>query len=119
MAATLLVLGMGVASAAETPQAKDTKAAPEAWLGVYSQTLTPELREGPDVQQFVAHSRVGLAVGWRAIEIYPILGNEYWQPEYAAAIGMISYGNRARYARKKDESGLSGKLRSFLARASM
>ena len=46
MAATLLVLGMGVASAAETPQAKDTKAAPEAWLGVYSQTLTPELREG-------------------------------------------------------------------------
>ena len=44
---------------------------------------------------------------------------ELAQPEYAAAIGMISYGNRSRYARKKDESGLSGKLRSFFARASM
>ena len=44
---------------------------------------------------------------------------ELAQPEYAAAIGMISYGNRSRYARKKDEAGLSGKLRSFFARASM
>ena len=47
MAAMVLALGMGVANAAtETPQAKDAKGATEAWLGVYSQTLTPELREG-------------------------------------------------------------------------
>jgi hypothetical protein len=45
----------------------------------------PQLREGPDVQQFVACGRLQLPVGWRAIEIYPLLGKEYWQPEYAAA----------------------------------
>ena len=46
MAAIMLVLGLGVASAAtEAPQA-NAKPAAEAWLGVYSQTLTPELREG-------------------------------------------------------------------------
>lgn len=44
---------------------------------------------------------------------------ELAEPDYAAAIGMISYGNRARYARKKDEAGLGGKIRSFFARASM
>jgi serine protease Do len=47
MTAAVLAMGMGVASAAtETPQAKEEKGATEAWLGVYSQTLTPELREG-------------------------------------------------------------------------
>jgi len=39
--------------------------------------------------------------------------------EYAAAIGMVYYANRSRYARKRDETGLGGKLRSFFARASM
>ncbi len=43
-AAALLVLGMGSATAAPAaPAAPETR---EAWLGVYSQTLTPELREG-------------------------------------------------------------------------
>lgn len=44
---------------------------------------------------------------------------ELAEPEYATAIGLILYGTRARYARRRDEAGLSGKLRSFLARASM
>ena len=42
VAAIVLVLGMGVASAASETKAE----AKEGWLGVYSQTLTPELREG-------------------------------------------------------------------------
>jgi S1-C subfamily serine protease len=47
MAAMVLVLGMGVSGAAAVaPEAKDTKDAKDAWLGVYTQTLTPELREG-------------------------------------------------------------------------
>lgn len=44
---------------------------------------------------------------------------ELAEPEYATAIGLILYSTRARYARRRDEAGLSGKLRSFLARASM
>jgi hypothetical protein len=34
-------------------------------------------------QQFVARSKVQLPVGWLAIEIYPILGMEHWQPSFA------------------------------------
>ncbi len=33
--------------------------------------------------QFLVHSRAKLPVGWEAIEIYPLLGEEYWKPEYA------------------------------------
>lgn len=40
--------------------------------------------DGPDVQRFITHSRLQLPVGWQAIEIYPLLGDEYWQPGYAA-----------------------------------
>jgi hypothetical protein len=36
-----------------------------------------------DAEHFIAHSRVKLPVGWQAIEIYPLLGDEYWKPEYA------------------------------------
>lgn len=46
MAALVLVLGMGTASAAATPSAAPAAEAKDAWLGVYTQTLTPELREG-------------------------------------------------------------------------
>ena len=28
---------------------------------------------------FVAHSRIQLPVGWRALEVYPLLADEYWQ----------------------------------------
>jgi serine protease Do len=49
--ALVFVLGLGVASAATTSKAPEAAApqavAPQdAWLGVYTQTLTPELREG-------------------------------------------------------------------------
>jgi hypothetical protein len=43
----------------------------------------PLQRDGPDVEQFLARSRIQLSVGWQAIEIYPLLGEEYWQREYA------------------------------------
>jgi serine protease Do len=42
VAAIVLVLGMGVANAATETKAE----AKEGWLGIYSQTLTAELREG-------------------------------------------------------------------------
>ena len=45
--AVTLLLGLGVADAATTPSAApEASAAKDAWLGVYTQTLTPELREG-------------------------------------------------------------------------
>jgi hypothetical protein len=34
-------------------------------------------------EEFIAHSRMRLPVGWQAIEIYPLLGEEYWKPEFA------------------------------------
>jgi hypothetical protein len=34
---------------------------------------------------FIAYGLMSLAVGWQAVEIYPRLGEEYWQPQYAAA----------------------------------
>jgi serine protease Do len=46
IAAIVLVLGMGVASAATGTKAEPKAQPKEGWLGVYSQTLTPELREG-------------------------------------------------------------------------
>src|SRR5690348_7740797 len=36
-----------------------------------------------DVEHFVAHGVASLPVGWQAIEIYPLLLEEYWKPEYA------------------------------------
>ena len=45
--AVMLLLGLGVANAATTSGASPEAAPPkDAWLGVYTQTLTPELREG-------------------------------------------------------------------------
>jgi len=39
--------------------------------------------DGPDVERFIAQSRFKLPVGWQAIEIYPLLDVEYWNPENA------------------------------------
>ena len=39
----------------------------------------------PHADHFITHSRSRLPVGWQAIEIYPLLGEEYWKPEYAPA----------------------------------
>jgi hypothetical protein len=32
---------------------------------------------------FVAHGLISLNVGWQAVEIYPLLDEAYWRPEYA------------------------------------
>lgn len=40
-------------------------------------------QESQDADQFIAQTRFKLPVGWEAIEIYPILGDEYWRAEYA------------------------------------
>lgn len=45
---------------------------------------TPLRIDGPDVDQFIVHSRFKLPVGWLAIEVYPLLGDEYWRPEHAS-----------------------------------
>ena len=46
VAALVLVLGWGVAGAATTSKAPEAAVPQDAWLGVYTQTLTAELREG-------------------------------------------------------------------------
>ncbi len=46
-----------------------------------SPTSPRKIKEEPT--QFVARSRIQLPVGWRAIEVYPLLGKEYWIPEAA------------------------------------
>jgi Domain of unknown function (DUF4263) len=52
--------------------------------GVAVPVDAPSKTKGADVDQFIAHSRIQLPVGWQAIEIYPSLGDEHWKPEYAA-----------------------------------
>ncbi|MEI8013934.1 MAG: Shedu immune nuclease family protein [Nitrospira sp.] len=44
-------------------------------------TLTGTPSDDPD--QFIAHARFALNVGWQTIEIYPPLPDKYWRPEYA------------------------------------
>lgn len=39
--------------------------------------------DGPNAQDFIARSSFRLPVGWQVVEIYPVLGDEYWKPEYA------------------------------------
>lgn len=40
-------------------------------------------REVYHEEKFITHSVAKLNVGWLAIEIYPLLPDEYWKPEYA------------------------------------
>ena len=35
-------------------------------------------------ENFITYSRVKLPVGWSAIEVYPLLSDDYWKPEYAS-----------------------------------
>jgi len=51
--------------------------------GVLERSDAPAGFSGPDAEQFIAHSRFKLPVGWQTIEIYPPLGDEYWKPEFA------------------------------------
>jgi hypothetical protein len=43
----------------------------------------PPTATGPDVEQFITYSRFKLNVGWLLIEVYPLLPDDYWAPEYA------------------------------------
>lgn len=53
-------------------------------LGGYVEPIdTAQRTNAADRQQFIAHSRLQLPVGWRAIEIYPLLNDEYWQTAHA------------------------------------
>ena len=35
-------------------------------------------------EQFITQSKITLPVGWLAIEVYPLLSEEYWKPEYTS-----------------------------------
>jgi Domain of unknown function (DUF4263) len=52
--------------------------------GVVAPADAPHFLDGPEVQQFLAHGRLKLPVGWQAIEIYPLLSDDYWHPGNAA-----------------------------------
>lgn len=43
----------------------------------------PPTTTGPDIDKFITYSRFRLPVGWQRIEVYPLLADEYWVPEYA------------------------------------
>jgi hypothetical protein len=51
--------------------------------GVVLPANTPAKAIPPPVDHFVAHGVAPLAVGWEAIEVYPLLDEKYWKPEYA------------------------------------
>jgi hypothetical protein len=38
---------------------------------------------------FVAHGLISLNVGWQAVEIYPVLDEAYWRPEYAGVWAQL------------------------------
>ena len=53
--------------------------------GRFEEVSSPNPRrvqDGPT--HFLARTRIPLLVGWRAIEVYPLLGKEHWIPEAAA-----------------------------------
>ncbi len=50
--------------------------------GVVAPVNQPIQLEGPDVEQLVVRARITLPVGWRAIEIYPLLADEHWEPKF-------------------------------------
>jgi hypothetical protein len=55
-------------------------------LDLYGELLPADTLKGTrpdDHDQFIAHARFALNVGWQTIEIYPPLPDEYWRPEYA------------------------------------
>ena len=58
----------------------------ESPAGVDSSSSIP-----PDAKRFVVHSEFELPVGWRAVEIYPLLGEDYWQPVFAPLWAEIDF----------------------------
>jgi hypothetical protein len=57
--------------------------------GVLSPADTPAGAISTGSDHFIAHGLMSLPVGWQAIEIYPVLGKEYWRPEYAAGWAQL------------------------------
>ncbi len=53
-----------------------------AMSGVEAPVGVPIQLQGPDVEQFVFRGRITLPVGWQAIEIYPLLADEHWEPQF-------------------------------------
>jgi hypothetical protein len=51
--------------------------------GVIVPADIPQSVDRQDLEKFLAIGRLQLQVGWLAIEIYPLLKDEYWQSEYA------------------------------------
>lgn len=51
--------------------------------GVVAPSGEPTGLNNAGVHRFIARSRISLPVGWRAIEVYPLLGGQHWKPEYA------------------------------------
>ena len=51
--------------------------------GVVEPADKPTASVGSGDDQFIAHGRFRLPVGWEAIEVYPLLDDEYWKPELA------------------------------------
>jgi len=49
--------------------------------GIVTTENTPPGAIPPVADQFIAHGVLKLPVGWQAIEVYPLLGEEYWKPE--------------------------------------
>jgi len=55
-------------------------------LDLHGELLPADTLKGTrsdDPDQFIAHARFALNVGWQTIEIYPPLPDEYWRPEFA------------------------------------
>jgi cell division protein FtsA len=55
-------------------------------------------------------ARIGLPMGMAQLPV------ELQEPEYAAAIGMVFYTQRARVLKGKEESGFGARLRALFAR---
>jgi cell division protein FtsA len=55
-------------------------------------------------------TRIGLPMGMAQLPV------ELQEPEYATAIGMVFYTQRARVLKSKEESGFGARLRALFAR---
>lgn len=51
--------------------------------GVLVPSNEPFKVDSPNAENFITRSSFRLPVGWQLIEIYPVLSDEYWKPEYA------------------------------------
>ena len=81
--------------------------------GMIVDASPPSAREiRPDPTNFLAVSRFQLPVGWRAIEVYPPLGIEYWNPGNAPAWAEndLLFGLLQKNAREGQLLALDGRV---------